>query len=310
MLEWDDPGMTAIITIEGAQLRIAPTGPAGPTLRLSIEEWRSLNRTVEAVVDDTYVSYDDAQALLGVHRSTLGDWIAQGTLERIVIGGRGYVTATSLSAATSKQPRSDSRPAQSVSQDGTPLHLSPGASDLVCELTNREQAVEPTRFPVDPAAANRPGMYSWWGDDEACAVLGSAVGMQLPHLFYVGQAGATRWPSGAKSAATLASRIGTQHIRGNARSSTFRLTISSLLIEPLSLVTASGGKLDPASNLRTSAWIAEHLRILIAPFDDRDTLGRLEEEVVAHLDPPLNLDHCQPSKARARITERRRAIGR
>lgn len=320
--------MTAIISVEGAQLQITPAGPGGPTLCLSIEDWRILNRTVEAVIDDTYVSYDDAEARLGIHRSTLGDWIAQGKLERILIGGRGYVTATSLSAVTSEQPGSVGRPAESIAVDATPalnpasphpadqlpetspLSLSSTGWTLVRELTDREKAIEPTRFPADPAEAKRPGMYSWWGDNEACAVLGEVVGMQLPHLLYVGQAGATRWPSGKKSAATLASRIGTQHIRGNARSSTFRLTISSLLIEPLSLVKASGGKLDPASNVRTSAWIADHLRILIAPFDDRDTLGSLEKEVVAHLNPPLNLDHCPPSEARARITQRRSAIGR
>jgi len=320
--------MTAVVRIEGTQLQITRAGESGPTLRLSIEDWRALNRTVEATIDDSYVSYDDAVTRLGIHRSTLGDWIAQGKLERVLIGGRGYVSATSLSAATSKEPRSErhsteskpviAAPASNPSfprpenqfSETSPRRLSPTAWTLVHELTNREKAIEPARFPADPAEAKRPGMYSWWGDDEACAVLGEAIGVKLPHLLYVGQAGATRWPSGAKSAATLASRIGTQHIRGNARSSTFRLTISSLLIEPLSLTTAGGGKLDPASNERTSAWIADHLRIAIAPFDDRDTLGRLEKEVVGQLDPPLNLEHCPPSQARTRITQRRGAIGR
>ncbi len=342
--------MTTIISIEGAQLQITPAGPGGPTFSLTIEDWRTLNRAVEAVIDDTYLSYDDAKARLGVHRSTLSDWIAQGKLERMLIGGRGYVTATSVSAVISERPRSVRRPAVSTVADAgpalnpesphpasgnhrhsateltarreypqtsadqfpkaSPMSLSSKAWALVRELTDREKAIEPTQFPADPAQAERPGMYSWWGDDEACAVLGEEIGMQLPHLLYVGQAGATRWPSGVKSAATLASRIGTQHIKGNARSSTFRHTISSLLAERLRLVPESGGKLDPASNARTSAWIADHLRIVIAPFDDRDVLGRLEKEVVAHLDPPLNLDHCPPSEARARITKRRVALSR
>ncbi len=51
-----------------------------------------------------YLSYDDAKALLSVHRSTLGDWIAQGRLDRVLIGGRGYVTMTSLSAVLSLDP--------------------------------------------------------------------------------------------------------------------------------------------------------------------------------------------------------------
>lgn len=134
--------------------------------------------------------------------------------------------------------------------------------------------------------------------------------MHLPSLLYVGQAGATRWPSGTESAATLLSRIGAQHIRGNARSSTFRLTVSCLLADRLSLVAVKGGKLDPASNAQVSTWIAEHLRVVIAPFDDRDSLGKVEKAVVSQLDPPLNLEHCAPSRARTRLTQLRGNLSR
>jgi len=189
------------------------------------------------------------------------------------------------------------------------MSLSPEAQALVRQLTDREQAIEPKRFPVDRAQAARAGMYSWWGDDEACAVLGEEIGTKLPSLLYVGQTGATT-RSGRRSAATLASRIGENHIRGNAQSSTFRLTISTLLLRRLSLVPARGGRLDRTSNARMSEWIADHLRIAIAPFDNRDTLMDRETEVIVHLDPPLNLDGCPLSKARSRITERRRALPR
>ena len=291
---------------------------------------------------ETYVSYDDAAAYLGVHRSTLNDWIAQGRLDRVLIDGRGYVVAETLSALKQKRSKSDNRrlsasdkaagnPQSKRPKSGqigsaaaelaghttrpTPEHqLRPGRSSvdlsseisaLVRQLTCQDAATKPALFPADARQAARPGMYSWWGDDEACNVLGEAVGMHLPPLLYVGQAGATRWPSGAKSAATLLSRIGTQHIRGNARSSTFRLTVSSLLADRLSLVPVKGGKLDPDSNAQVSAWIADHLRVVIAPFDDRDALGQVEKGVVAQLDPPLNLEHCRPSPARTRLTQLR-----
>jgi hypothetical protein len=153
-------------------------------------------------------------------------------------------------------------------------------------------------------------MYAWWGDDEACAVLGEEIGAPLSSLLYAGQTGATRKRSGAGSSSTLAKRVGGQHIRGNARSSTFRLTISTLLLDRLALVPAGKGRLDRPSNIRVSAWIADHLMVSIAPFDDRDALGDVEKEVLAHLDPPLNLGHCLPSDARARITERRRLLPR
>lgn len=186
----------------------------------------------------------------------------------------------------------------------------PAAEQVIALLNRHENAVEPRLFPHDREEAARPGMYAWWGDDEARAILGGEIGADLPPLLYVGQAGATKWPSGKRSSATLASRVGGQHIRGNARSSTFRLTISSLLLRRFRLVPVAGGKLDAASNSRVSEWIADHLRVAIAPHDDRDALGVIEAAVVIRLDPPLNLGHCLPSKARARLTALRRSIPR
>jgi hypothetical protein len=190
------------------------------------------------------------------------------------------------------------------------MTISPGSEQLVAVLSQRENAVEPRQFPRDRGEAARPGMYAWWGDEEALAILGEEIGARLPQLLYVGQAGATRWPSGTHSSATLASRVGGQHIHGNARASTFRLTISSLLLRRFNLVAVAGGKLDPPSNARVSAWIADHLRVAIAPYDDRDSLGAVEAEVVARLDPPLNLGHCLPSEARSRLTTLRRLLPR
>jgi len=129
-------------------------------------------------------------------------------------------------------------------------------------------------------------------------------------LLYAGQAGATKWPSGKQSNATLRSRIGQQHIRGNARSSTFRLTLSTILLVELGLSPAADGRLTPESNRVVSDWIAAHLRIAIVPFADRDRLGVVEAAVVGQLDPPLNLDHCTPSAIRSRLTELRRALPR
>lgn len=190
------------------------------------------------------------------------------------------------------------------------MNASAGAGAIVSTLSLASNAVGPRSFPRDRAEAARPGMYAWWADDEALTILGEEIGAKLPALIYVGQAGATRWPSGRRSSATLASRVGGQHIRGNARSSTFRLTVSSLLLRRFGLVPVAGGKLDPPSNARVSAWIADHLRVAIAPYDNRDTLGVVEAEVVTHLDPPLNLGHCLPSEARARLSELRRALPR
>ena len=184
------------------------------------------------------------------------------------------------------------------------------AVEIIEILSKAENAQHPLRFPLDSHSARHAGMYAWWADDTARRDLGRPLGLTLPPLIYVGQAGATRWPSGTRSGATLRSRIGQQHIRGNARSSTFRLTISALLLDQLELSVASGGRLDPASNARVSAWIAEHLMVAIAPIDDRDRLAAIEEEVVTALDPPLNLGHCLSTAARRTLTECRSALSR
>ncbi len=182
---------------------------------------------------------------------------------------------------------------------------------LVAALGDSTRAEAPATFPVDATAASNPGLYSWWGGDEARRLLAAGLGADvLPPLLYAGQAGATKWPSGKASNATLGSRIGRQHIRGNARSSTFRLTISAILLAELDLQPAPDGRLTPASNHIVSDWIAKHLRVAIVPFADRDRLGAVEAAVVARLDPPLNLDHCTSSAVRARLTELRRALPR
>ncbi|MBA3618993.1 MAG: hypothetical protein H0W56_05250 [Acidothermales bacterium] len=197
----------------------------------------------------------------------------------------------------------------------TPAPSSPGAArSSYAPLAGYLQAAEPSfvqlSFPQIERILSRPLPASarrhraWWSNESRGTHSQAAAWMG------VGQAGATQWPSGKRSQATLASRIGQQHIRGNTRSSTFRLTISVLLLNRLGLVPANGGKLDPRSNGLVSGWIAEHLRVVIAPLDDRDRLGAVEAEVVAQLDPPLNLGHCLPSEARTRLTALRRSLPR
>jgi hypothetical protein len=81
----------------------------------------------------------------------------------------------------------------------------------------------------------------------------------LVPLIYAGQAGATSRRTKTESRATLRSRIGGNHLRGNIRSSNFRKTISALLLQPLGLQLAGLNKLDPASNRIVSEWIRRHL---------------------------------------------------
>ena len=102
-------------------------------------------------------------------------------------------------------------------------------------LSDPGRSEHPRAFPADSIAAANAGLYSWWADAEAQELFLRAGGIPVGQFLYVGQAGATRWPSGRKSTVTLKRRIRSNHLCGNLSSSTFRRTISALLRQPLIL---------------------------------------------------------------------------
>lgn len=174
-------------------------------------------------------------------------------------------------------------------------------AELVRALSDRDRAESPRTFPSDRDTTSHAGLYSWWADAEARTLIGRTLEIEMPDLIYAGQAGATRWPSGTKSTATLATRIRGNHINGNASSSTFRLTISAVLLDPLALTVAKPGRLTSESNRAVSDWIKAHLRVAVAADPDRDTLGRIEDAVLDILDPPLNIRGRPATKSRAML---------
>jgi hypothetical protein len=150
----------------------------------------------------------------------------------------------------------------------------------VARLSNRSKAESPVTFPIDKDAAGQAGPNSRWADEMGLAMLSQSLHRPLPSLIYIGQAGATSSRSRTVRLATLRSRIRGNHLNGNISSSTFRLTLSAILREPLNLAVAPSGRLDRESNQRVSAWMREHLHLLIFPWEARDTLGVLEEAVL------------------------------
>jgi hypothetical protein len=188
--------------------------------------------------------------------------------------------------------------------------MMPTPQEAVAVLRDRDLAVSAALFPAGREAASSPGLYSWWVDDEGRAALEGSLESQLTSLIYAGQAGATSSISAKASTATLGSRIGNNHIRGSAHGSTFRKTISALLLEPLNLRLDKPDHLIKADNDRVSTWIRKHLSVAIYPYDDRATLGAFEDEVLRILDPPLNLDGMHPTPVRSRVTSLRRQITR
>ncbi|MGH2910690.1 MAG: DUF6884 domain-containing protein, partial [Solirubrobacteraceae bacterium] len=199
-------------------------------------------------------------------------------------------------------------------------HNEPEAVRLSTSTTDEFKAAvraldgAPTRVPARHwphglANLDRPGLYSWWVDEDGAEHLSEGLSHLVPPgRIYAGQTGATRWPSGSAGEATLASRIGAQHLRGRIRASTIRLTLAACLLEPLSLIRTAPRRLAPPSENRLSAWMRDHLEVAVLPIADRDVLGDLEHRVLLHLDPPLNLDAMPANQLRFELSRRRASL--
>lgn len=191
---------------------------------------------------------------------------------------------------------------------GANEHASPASrnashdwTDRLCDqLTDAGAALTPSEFRArGPGPVQVPGLYSWWVDEDGAGGLSSGLDAVLrPGLIYAGLAGATRWPSGRASSNTLWSRISGMHLGGRHEFSTFRRTLGSILAHARYESTIDEANL--------TAWMNDHLKVVAVPFEDADTLGRLEAAVLGRLDPPLNLMGMAASPVRARVKELRR----
>ena len=193
------------------------------------------------------------------------------------------------------------------SSQGEPAPAEASRTDLSAEgfvalLRQQPRALPPTAFlSRGPAGLRVPGLYSWWADEEAAADLSAGLGHTVePGMIYAGLAGATRWPSGKRSKNTLWSRIAGMHLGKRHEFSTFRRTLGAVQAHQQNSATVDESAL--------TEWMMAHLRVLAAPYEDADTLGHLETEVLRLLDPPLNLQGMPPTPLRRRLTELRRVV--
>lgn len=186
------------------------------------------------------------------------------------------------------------------------LDLDAEADVAISALTGMEPAPA-SEFPWGRTDLKSPGLYAWWVDSRGGSDLGLSTTNQRT-LVYAGQAGATRWPSGARSGATLLSRISGQHLRGRISSSTLRQTLAALLRDPLSLRLEAPGVLTSDSEQRLTTWIRDRLAASVWPTHHPDHLHDIEHRVIRRLDPPLNLAGASSNDVRARLAAGRRAL--
>lgn len=146
-----------------------------------------------------------------------------------------------------------------------------------------------------------PGMYSWWVDAAGAAELSAGLGYSVSAgLIYVGLAGATR-SGGSASTNTLWGRLATMHLGKRHTLSTLRLSIGSILAE-----VHEWPAIDEAL---LTAWMHAHLKVLAIPVPNADTLGDVETEILAELDPPLNLAKVAKTPLRAKLSMLRKRHG-
>lgn len=182
---------------------------------------------------------------------------------------------------------------------GAPL---PDFDSLVATLRDESLAISPKNFlTTGSIGRNLPGLYSWWVDPEGALELTAGLGHRIPTgMIYAGLAGATHWPSGKKSSNTLWLRITSMHLGTKHEFSTFRRTLGAIL--------ASEEGRNEIDEIALTRWMDLHLRVLVVPYEDADSLGRVEQAVLAELDPLLNLMGMPDTELRRRLKELRRAV--
>jgi hypothetical protein len=141
------------------------------------------------------------------------------------------------------------------------------------------------------------GLYAWFIDRRGARDLSCGLGSEIAEgLIYAGQTGA------GDRLATLGSRIGRNHLRGNTRGSTLRYTLAYVLREQLKLEPIGRRRIKPDGEVRLSAWMHEHLCVAVQPIKDRLAIDALESAVLAELDPPLNLRKVLSSGIRSQLS--------
>jgi hypothetical protein len=107
---------------------------------------------------------------------------------------------------------------------------------------------------------------------------------------------------------TLARRVGANHLCGQIRGSTFRLTLESVLRNPIDLVVVAPKRLDGASENRLSEWLRDHLEAAVHPFPRRTRSVIWSVASLLFSTPPLNIDGMRPTAIRTALSRLRSAL--
>lgn len=183
--------------------------------------------------------------------------------------------------------------------DSASVDSLPSVDDLVEQLVDEPSSLPLAHFIERGSEGLRvPGLYSWWADTSGAADLSDGLAHSVtPGLIYAGLAGATKWPSGVASSNTLWSRITSMHLGRRHSASTLRRSLGSVL--------AARFEWPSIDEAELTAWMLEHLSVIVVPYEDPDTLGHMESSVLARIDPPLNLQGMTTTPLRRELSRLR-----
>ena len=174
------------------------------------------------------------------------------------------------------------------------------ADTFVAALRDATLAIQLANLDVSQVPA-APGLYSWWVDEPGALALTSGLGHRVDAgVIYAGQAGATRWPSGQRSSDTLRGQLIGMHRDGSVNFSTFRRTLAA------GLNVASAGPVDEGA---LTEWMQLHLAVAWRSTNDADGLAAIEHDVLALLNPVLNVRGMPGSEVRSELKRRRSKRG-
>ena len=142
-------------------------------------------------------------------------------------------------------------------------------------------------FPVP----RTPGVYAWYFRNLPIVPTSGCVAAGDFHLLYVGISPSAPPTNGkAPSKQSLLHRV-RYHMRGNAEGSTLRLSLGCLLAAELNIElrrVGSGKRFTFSSGeARLSKWMDENARVAWLACDEP---WKLEKELIASMNLPLNLD--------------------
>lgn len=188
-----------------------------------------------------------------------------------------------------------------------PAAVRDGLADVVAIRSD----VAAARYLADPGNAvkltdleslpDSAGLYGWRVDPVGARVLNRCLRLPIrAGLLFVGQAGGAGPHLGVEPVLGLRDQVEVIQLRGRARASTFRMTLATVLQEHLRMTSWD----DP----RLTEWMLEHLTVSVWPTSDVEGLRKLEQLVIAEVNPPLNVDHVPAVEYRTRLSQMRGAL--